>query len=93
VALVPTDPVTARAIAIHTEGELRQIRECTSVEAVNGLYDGFVSYANKEGVCEQIREHVRDACREMAITIQAKEKAALREQAKNTANRMTGEAA
>lgn len=75
-AFVPTDPVTAKAIALHTEGVLRQIRECTTIAAMEDIYAGFATYAGKEGVCQQIRDHVLTAFNETAITIKAKEKAA-----------------
>lgn len=73
---VPTDPVTAKAIAMHTEIILAEMRAAVALPALEKLYTGFLAYAEKDRVCAQIREHVRGAFNEMALTIKAREKAA-----------------
>lgn len=92
-ALVHTDPVTAKAIALHTEGVLARMRESEAIKPLEEIYTGFLAYAGKEHVCGQIREHVQIAFNEMATLIKAREKEQARQQAQRGASRMTGEAA
>jgi hypothetical protein len=73
---VPTDPVTAKAIALHTEGVLARMRGCEAIKPLEEIYTGFLSYAKSQSVCEQIREHVQTAFTETATLIKAREKAA-----------------
>lgn len=75
-AHAPTDPVTAKAIALHTEGVLRLMRECEDIKPLEEIYTGFLSYAKSQRVCEQIREHVQTAFNETATLIKAKAKSA-----------------
>lgn len=90
---VPTDPVKAKAIAIYATSKLEQMREEADIERLKLVYRGWMTYADSEGVCEQIREHMLRAFNETAITIKAREKNAAKDAAKATAARMIGEAA
>lgn len=69
---VPTDAETARAIAIHTEAILKQIRACERVEQLDQIYRGYQSYAEKMHVCHQIKDHVQMAFNETVTVIKAK---------------------
>jgi hypothetical protein len=91
-ALVHTDPVSAKAIALHTEVVLAEMRACTAIALLEKIYTGYLAYAGKEHVCGQIREHVQIAFNEMATLIKAREKEQARQQAQRGASRMTGEA-
>lgn len=88
---VPTDPVKAKAIALYATSKLEQMRDETDVERLKLIYRGWMTYADSESVCEQIREHMLQAFNETAITIKARAKNAAKEAAKETADRMTGE--
>lgn len=67
-----TDPVEARQIAEVTVQALQDIRASVTLEQMMATYRNWQSYAESMGVAAQIREHVRDAVNEVAITIKAR---------------------
>ena len=71
---VPTDAETARAIAIHTEAILKQIRASDQISQLDEIYRGYQSYAAKMHVCHQIMDHVQMAFNETVTVIKAKAK-------------------
>lgn len=70
----PTDPVKAKQIALHTEGVLAQIRECTSVGQLEKLHKGYAAFVDTMGVVKPIRDHVQTAFNETATMIAARER-------------------
>lgn len=88
---VPTDPVSAKAIALRAESTLRLMRECAEKEPLQTYYRGWLAYADSESVCEQIREHVLRAFNETSIMIKAKEKNAEKEKKARVVRDPTGE--
>jgi len=92
-AFVPTDPVTAKQISMHTALVLDQIKACEQIDDLEKIYTGYAAYAKSMNVTSQIVEHVQTTFNETATLIKAKTKAKEREQAQRVADRMTGEAA
>jgi predicted transcriptional regulator len=88
---VPTDPVTAKEIAIHTEATLQQIRSCDSIGSLKKIYDGYDTYSNTMKVVKPIRDHVQEAFNETATLIAARERNAKKTAAKETTDRIIGE--
>lgn len=71
---MPTDPVKAKQIALHTEAVLQSIRECESLPQLEKIFTGYAAYASSMGVVEPIREHVQIAFNETATTIKARQR-------------------
>jgi pyridoxal/pyridoxine/pyridoxamine kinase len=92
-AFVPTDPVTAKQISMHTSVVLDQIKACDQLEALEKIYTGYAAYSKSMNVTSQIVEHVQKVFNETATLIKAKQKAKEREEAQRVAERMTGDAA
>jgi len=68
----PADPVEAKQIAEHTVMALADIRHCTSLDDLMARYRAWEAYADGMSVVSQIRDHVRSAVSETAITIKAR---------------------
>lgn len=67
----PTDPVTAREIALHTAEVLRSIRASLTADDVETFRAGYARYAEAKDVAPAMREHVEIAARETMTTIKA----------------------
>lgn len=89
---VPTDPVTAKQISMHTAVVIEQINACENLEQLEQIFTGYAAYAQSMNVTSQIVEHVQGCFNSTATLIKAKQKAKEREEAQRIANRMTGEA-
>jgi hypothetical protein len=73
-ALVHTDPVVSKAISLYAVTKLGHMRDETDIDRLKEIYRGWLSYADSESVCQQIRDHMLQAFNETAITIKAKQK-------------------
>lgn len=70
----PTDPVTAKAIALHTEMVLASIRSCESLTGLEEMFTGYEAYVKTMGVVAPIRDHVQTAFNEQATLLKARAK-------------------
>lgn len=87
--LVLTDPVASKAIALYAVTKLAHMREETDMDRLKLVYRGWLTYADSESVCQQIRDHMLQAFNETAITLKAKQK---NEQKARVVRDPTGEA-
>lgn len=70
---IPTDPVKAKQIALHTEEILKQVRTCEHRGHLDKLHDGYMAYAKTMGVAKPIVDHVVDAFSEVNTLLKARE--------------------
>lgn len=70
---VPTDPVKAKQIALHTEEVLRLIRDCHALNQLDRIVDGYMAFADEMSVVKPIREHVTVAAGEVQTLLKARE--------------------
>lgn len=76
-----TDPFQARQIAERGVYMLGQMRTAATIEALNEIYGDWKSYAIKNGVCHQIRDHFSGAYAEVASKLKSKSRASVRQPA------------
>ena len=88
---VPTDPVTAREISLHTADALREIAGAPSIADAENRLTAWLRYAEARGVAPQIREHVQKSTRERIMTLKALAKNAQISASQKTAQRTVGE--
>ncbi len=82
-----TDPETkSKAIASHTCATLRQMRGEMNLKAHRERYAAWLDYADREGVCKQIRDVMRGAAAETEREIKGGETPM-----SDTSRRMVGE--
>lgn len=70
---VPTDPVKAKQIALHTEEVLKQVRACEHQKHLAQLHDGYMAYAASMGVAKPIVDHVISAFDDVNTLLKARE--------------------
>lgn len=70
-----TDPNTkAKAIAAHTGAVLREMRGEMNLHAHRSRYSAWLDFADREGVCKQIRDVMRSAAADAEREIKAASK-------------------
>lgn len=65
----PTTPFEAQEIAQHAVHYMLQIQQCRSLRDLTAAWAGWKLYADKAGVCRQIREHLSGEYAKVAQSI------------------------